>query len=274
MLIRICTCLYFQADAHYTLIFDFKIVGYKADLKETDQDKNPFFSVEIGSPSMGHNFVIFDVSDYGGVFERNEQWIHVEDVVKSDKLNWTGMHNLTFTARKGSSSNENVTEMNWVYLDTIEIIPMMLLTEEKAEELDEIAAEKEKEKEEKEEEEDDEDEDDDEGEEEKTTTEAATTEGESEEETDAEEQEEEEETSSASAAVIVLIIIVIVLVIALAALSYKYYHLKQDVKGNYSVSSTLRTQSTMRGGGEGAHNPAFDNPLYHGQHGGDRYGSR
>ncbi len=95
-------------------------------------------------------------------------------------MNWSGPHNLKFTAKKGKTAAEE-TEEYYVYLDAITVTPMLILTEDKAEELDEIAAEKEKEEEEEEEE-----------------SEEESGENKEEEEESGEEEEEEEEEEEGS----------------------------------------------------------------------------
>ena len=75
-------------------------------------------------------------------------------------------------------------------------------------------------------------------------------------------------TNASSTTEIVLICVVIILIVALIGISVKYYQLRQEMVGNYSVSATNSNRSS-------ANHPAFDNPLYSGQHtaASDRYGS-
>ena len=80
--------------------------------------------------------------------------------------------------------------------------------------------------------------------------------------------------SSGTSIVVILTVICIILAIALIFVSVKYWNLKKELVGDYSVTPE-RNHSVASGGGNNATNhPAFDNPLYSGQHTpADRYGN-
>ena len=76
-------------------------------------------------------------------------------------------------------------------------------------------------------------------------------------------------SSGSQSALIVMICIVVVLTIALIVVSVKYYKLRNEGVGNYSVSTTM----TRDQGGSGP--MPYENPSYTGEHmaASDRYGT-
>ena len=78
----------------------------------------------------------------------------------------------------------------------------------------------------------------------------------------------EESSSSGTSVVVILTLICIILAIALIFVSVKYWNLKKELVGDYSVTPE-RNHSVVSGGGgamAATNHPAFDNPLYSGQH--------
>lgn len=77
-----------QDDMHLALEFTIKIIGYDAELTDTsDKDKNPVFGVAIlpadgdkatDVTAVDNTISIFDIRDYGGVFERNDEWLTIK----------------------------------------------------------------------------------------------------------------------------------------------------------------------------------------------------
>ena len=79
-------------------------------------------------------------------------------------------------------------------------------------------------------------------------------------------EEEEESSASGTSIVVILTVICIILAIALIFVSVKYWNLKKELVGDYSVTPERNHSVASGGQGNTTNHPAFDNPLYSGQH--------